>query len=305
MASISKKNVIKIIVGKRQNQYQTIQAAIDAATTHFPEQIVEIMILPGHYQERLHIWRNHLKLIGWGTVLIEASLSARQQSADGREYGTFRTATCFIDGSDIQLINLQISNTAGADHLVGQAVAVYCEGDQVTFDHCRLTGHQDTLCLGPLPVVQKDGTPFVTDPIKTIFPVQNYHFNYCEIQGTIDFIFGGGNAWFSHCTLTMLERINHQAGFITAASTAPTAIGFIFTQCWIQAEGQQPYFLGRPWREYAKTQFIDCGFDEYLVPAGWHDWDKISNHQTVMYSEQHCFYQNLREERPDWVRISH
>ena len=38
---------------------------------------------------------------------------------------------------------------------VGQAIAVYAEGDNITFKHCKILGHQDTLFTGPLPLKEK------------------------------------------------------------------------------------------------------------------------------------------------------
>ncbi len=47
--------------------------------------------------------------------------------------------------------NITFENSSGFGKQVGQAIAVYAEGDYITFKNCRMLGHQDTLFTGPLP----------------------------------------------------------------------------------------------------------------------------------------------------------
>lgn len=48
---------------------------------------------------------------------------------DGIKRGTFRTYTLFLDAPDITLCNLTVENAAGAGKEVGQAIALYAEGE--------------------------------------------------------------------------------------------------------------------------------------------------------------------------------
>ena len=43
--------------------------------------------------------------------------------------------------------------------------------------------------------------------------------------------------------------------------------------------------MGRPWRNYAKTVFLNCTMDASIHPAGFHDWKKPEAHDTVYYAE--------------------
>ncbi len=84
------------------------------------------------------------------------------------------------------------------------------------FKNCRLSGYQDTLCTGPLPDLQKDGTPFCT-PASANPEYCRQTYEYCWIEGTVDFIFGGADAVFHQCHIHSLASKN--PGYITAAST--------------------------------------------------------------------------------------
>ena len=61
--------------------------------------------------------------------------------------------------------------------------------------------------------------------------------------------------------------------------------------------------LGRPWRPYAYTLFIECELGKHIVSAGWHNWGKQSNEETARYME----YKNTGEganasERVAWSK---
>ena len=49
--------------------------------------------------------------------------------------------------------------------------------------------------------------------------------------------------------------------------------------------GVDKVYLGRPWRPYAATVFIDCEMGKHIVPAGWHNWRNPENEKTARYAE--------------------
>ena len=75
--------------------------------------------------------------------------------------------------------------------------------------------------------------------------------------------------------------------YVTAASTpADVEYGYVFNKCKLTAdEGVDKVFLGRPWRPYAYTLFMNCELGAHIVPVGWHNWGKASNEQTARYAE--------------------
>ena len=173
--------------------------------------------------------------------------------------GTFRTYTLKVEGSDITLRNLTIENNAAR---LGQAVALHIEGDRVRVVGCRLIGHQDTVYTGKAR--------------------SRVWFQDCYICGTTDFIFGPATAWFEQCHIHSLAD-----SYITAASTPKDVdYGYVFSHCRLTAgEGVTKVYLGRPWRPYAYTLFLNCELGSHIRPEGWENWRNPDNELTARYYE--------------------
>jgi pectinesterase len=240
--------------------YTTIQAAIDA-TKAFPDQRITIHVKNGIYHEKVRVpsWNNLLSIIGedkektivsWGDYF--------DQIGRGRN-STFFTYTFLVEADDFYAENLTIENTAGP---VGQAVALHAEGNRCAFINCRILGNQDTL------YISGEGC--------------HQLFRNCYIEGTTDFIFGSATALFDRCTI-----VSKADSYITAASTPQGAeFGFVFKNCRIEAvSGVSKVYLGRPWRNYAKTVFMDCFLGQHILPEGWHNWNKPEAEKTSFYAE--------------------
>jgi pectinesterase len=101
----------------------------------------------------------------------------------------------------------------------------------------------------------------------------------------VDFIFGAATAWFENC-----EIHSRQGGYLTAASTPREQdYGFVFHRCRLTGVEGHPYYLGRPWRAYAMTVFMDCEIDAQVRPEGWHPWAVKNPEKTVRYGEIRSF----------------
>ena len=266
-----------IVAKDGSGDYSGIQAAVDA----LPESGGEILVMPGEYREKIVIHRNHVHLIGKDRdrTVIAWNGCAKDRYDDGTEKGTFLSSTLMTTGRDITAENLTIHNDAGDGRIVGQAVAVYAAGDRGIWRNCSLIAHQDTLFCGPLRL------PNVTEDIgarngeaETSFRVEDgpltysrQYFEDCLIRGDVDFIFGPYRCWFERCVLFMNER----GGWYTAANTAgEQPDGFVFSHCLLTGNCEPGKgFLGRPWRKYARTVFLECEMDEHVAPEGFSDWD--------------------------------
>ena len=114
------------------------------------------------------------------------------------------------------------------------------------------------------------------------------YYEDCYVEGTVDFIFGWSTAVFNRCTVHSLSK-----GYLTAPSTdKEQKYGYVFYDCKMTAEpGVEGVALSRPWRPYAKAVFIRCNLGGHIAPAGWNNWGKKSNEETVTYAE----YQNTGE----------
>ena len=260
--------------------FNSVQAAIDALPFE-ADAPREIYIRNGFYSGRVVVNKPKLRLVGQSRdgVTIDHAAYARQTNPDGAERGTFLSFTLLTAAPDITVENLSISNSAGDGRLVGQAVAVYAAGDRGVWRNCRLSACQDTLFCGPL--MQKviaDVAPHACDaecvPFVGDCPLTHsrQYFENCVIQGDVDFIFGPYRCWFEGCTLHM----NARGGWYTAANTPQDQpYGMVFNRCHLTGECPPGMgYLGRPWREFARTVFLSCEMDECVSPMGFIDWDE-------------------------------
>lgn len=252
--------------------YTSIQEAINQVRDHAERRVV-IRIRAGQYTEKLVIpaYKRNITLKGENretTVIRFGDYSGKPfQGTDvtgNPNFSTYTSYTLLVAANDCTLEELTIENTAGK---VGQAVALHTEGDRITVRSCNILGNQDTFYLA------KAGT-------------RNYVEN-CLISGTTDFIFGAATAYFKACRIE--SRSN---SYITAASTtAEDEYGFVFDACTLLAKDASvnKVFLGRPWRPYAKTVFINSALGQHIVPEGWHAWPGDKNfpakERTAFYAE--------------------
>jgi pectin methylesterase-like acyl-CoA thioesterase len=245
-----------IVARDGTGQFRTVDEAIEVCRA-FMDYHKVIYIKKGTYKEKLIIpqWLTNIELCGESR---DETIITWDDHANINKMGTFRTYTLKVEGNNITLKNLTIENNAAR---LGQAVALHTEGDMLTFIGCRFLGHQDTIYTGSAN--------------------SRLYFKDCYIEGTTDFIFGPSTAWFEHCDI--LCKLN---SYITAASTPKDVpYGYIFNKCTIRcAEGVDKVYLGRPWRDYGYTLFMNCELPRQIRPEGWHHWQK-NREQTARYLE--------------------
>ena len=255
--------------------FRTLQEAIESARA-FMEYTVTIYVKNGVYKEKVIVpsWVENIDIIGEDR---DKTIITYDDHANINKMGTFRTYTVKVEGSDITFKNLTIENNAAQ---LGQAVALHTEGDRLKFINCRILGNQDTIYTGA--------------------KFTRLYFKDCYIDGTTDFIFGPSTALFEDCIIHSKRN-----SYVTAASTPKEAkYGYVFKHCKLTAEpGVDKVYLGRPWRPYAYTLFIECELGKHIVLAGWHNWGKQSNEETARYME----YKNTGEganasERVAWSK---
>ncbi len=261
----------------------------------------------GIYREQLTITRPHVTILGDSPedTVLTYSLYARMTMEDGSRRGTFRTYSCLVDTHDVTFRNLTLSNTSGKGPDVGQALALYADGDRLMFDSCRFLGNQDTVFTGPLPPKEIEANGFVGP--KQFSPRINgrHYYRNCYIEGDIDFVFGSATAYFEGCEFFSKDIGRPVNGYVTAASTPQgQTYGYVMEGCRFTSQcPPRTVYLGRPWREYARTVLINCYMDRHIRPEGWHDWDKPQAHETCLYGEYQSFGPGAdMEARPGWVR---
>jgi pectinesterase len=249
--------------------YKTIGAALNAFRAYSPVPL-KLHIKNGTYHEKVVMphWLTNITIDGESkekTIITYDDYSGKPlpngiDSATGRDkFSTFNSYTLFIQGNDVIIRNLTIQNTSGR---VGQAVALHVEGDRVQIENCKLLGNQDTL------LTANDSS-------------RQYYFQ-CYIEGTTDFIFGPATVIFESCTIKSLTN-----SFITAASTTQKqAYGYVFKNCKLIAnEEATKVFLGRPWRPYARTVYMNTEMGNHIRAEGWDNWRNPENEKTAYYAE--------------------
>ena len=242
--------------------FTTVQDAIDAVP-HLRNNRTVIYIKKGIYKEKLMLPATKTNITFIGEDVKETILTyddhANTKNQFGETIGTSGSSSFFIYGEGFEAKNITFENAAGP---VGQAVAVRIDGDKVKFENCRFLGNQDTLY------------PHGKD--------SRQYYKNCYIEGTVDFIFGWSTAVFEDC-----EIFCKKGGYVTAASTEEgTEYGFVLINCKITGDAPpNSYYLGRPWRNFAKTVFINCFLDKHIRPEGWYNWDKKEAEQTAFYAE--------------------
>ena len=262
---------------------------------------VTIHIAPGTYEEQLIIERPYVTLLGEDAenTILTYHLGAYETMEDGSRRGTFRTASVRINTHDFTAKNITFRNNAGFGHTVGQALALYADGDRLVFEDCRLLSSQDTLFTAPLPPTAAKPGGF-TGPGECKPRIMGRHlYRRCFIQGDVDFIFGSGIAYFEDCTIYSKKPGDRKPpespdeeviyGYVTAASTPEgEPFGYVFKDCRLESDcPPASIYLGRPWREWAKTVFLNCELGAHIHPLGWNDWSKPHGH--FYYGEYQSF----------------
>ena len=269
-------------------EFRNVQDAIEVCRAYMSYHKV-IFVKNGIYKEKIVIphWLTNVELCGENaeqTIIVwDDHANVPMQTVAGSSasgpMGTFRTYTMKVEGSDITLKNLTIENNSARR---GQAVSLHTTGDRIRVIGCRLLGHQDTLFTG----------------------VENTRllFKDCYICGTTDFIFGPSTAWFEGCLIE-----NKSDSYVTAASTPENVkYGYVFNNCTVRAMDSSfmgqggptmgdalgapkpnatKCYLGRPWRPYAYTLFMNCDLGGHIRPEGWHNWNNKDNERTARYLE--------------------
>jgi pectinesterase len=240
--------------------FPTIQMALDHAPLPGAGGRLYLHIAPGEYRERVWVSRRLARttLLGTGTDPSQVVISGAM--AGPTIGGTFFSETTEVNADDFEADNVTFANTAGAH---GQALAIAVSSDRAVFKHCRFLGYQDTLFAD--------------------FGRQYYVDSY--IEGAVDFIFGNATAVFDHSEIHITR-----AGYVTAQSriAATQQTGYVLTHSRITAsdlEGKS-FYLGRPWRAFARVVVMHTELPTGLSPQGWSEWNaNAADLKNVFFAE--------------------
>lgn len=249
-----------------------------------------ICLSAGIYRQKAVIRRSGLTIIGQGrekTILVFDDY-ARKRDEEGFEYLTFRSFTLAVCADNVTMKSLAVVNDAGMPETKGQQVALSVVGNSFTMEDCRLTSTQDTLFTGPLPAdLIERYTGFLADDLRRDGDMKLF-FRSCLIEGTVDFIFGCGDALFEDCELRSLPDVR-ETGYVAAPAHGKNQTeGYRFRSCrFTCAPGVAPgsVYLARPWRDYGLSRFESCRYDSHIHPLGFDPWQGTRRDLTARFYE--------------------
>ena len=262
-----------------------LQAVFDRAQ---PGDVIQLA--EGEYRVKSTIFTPGLTLLGAGAdrTRIIWDDYAKKLDCRGVEYNTFRTWTLAVCADGVTMRDLSIINDSLHPEEKGQEVALTVYGDHFAMERCRLTSTQDTLFLGPLP-------PDLIERYKDFLPSHlrkagacRQRFTECLIEGTVDFIFGCGEAVFENCEIRSLVDARGIGYAAAPAHGLEQTEGFLFRNCRFTAEeGVAPgsIYLARPWRDYGLCVFQDCFYGDHISPLGFDKWNDTCRDRTARFYE--------------------
>lgn len=264
-----------------QNLQQVLDAAPPGST---------LQLAPGDYRIKTTVLTPGLTICGAGAERTRILWDdyAKKLDERGVEFNTFRTWTMAVCADHVTMRDLSIVNDALRPEEKGQEVALSVYGDGFIMDRCRLSSTQDTLFLGPLPpdlIERYDG--FLPDRLRLAKPCRQ-RFTGCLIEGTVDFIFGCGEAMFDNCEIRSLCDAR-DIGYAAAPAHEPRqSRGFRFQSCrFTSQEGVAPgsIYLARPWRDFGLCEFRDCTYGPHISPLGFDKWNDTGRDKTARFYE--------------------
>ncbi len=155
------------------------------------------------------------------------------------EEGIGITATLYNTSTGLYLQDLTLKNAYPYDAgNTGRAVCLQDKGTNTICKNVKMLSYQDTYYSN-----NNSG---------------KYYFEDSDIHGIVDFICGGGDAFFNKCTLTLEPGKN---SYITAPYTNGTEYGYVFDGCKIVGTESNKFDFGRAWGGTAKCAFLNTVLD--------------------------------------------
>ncbi|KAH8729077.1 pectin methylesterase [Phaeosphaeriaceae sp. PMI808] len=234
-------------------QYKTVQSAVNALSASSSSAQC-IFIAKGTYKEQVYIKSINSPLTIYGETTDTSSFSANtvtitQGKSQDNTPNNDETATLRAHTANLKVYNINLVNTRGKG---SQALALSAYNDKQGYYACQFKGFQDT-------ILAQQGT-------------QLYAKSY--IEGATDFIFGQkAQAWFDGVDIRVLSA---SIGYITASgrdSTSNPSYYVINKSKVSGSSGAGSYYLGRPWRNYARVVFQSTSMTNVINGAGWKNWN--------------------------------
>ncbi|KAK4804843.1 hypothetical protein SAY86_004660 [Trapa natans] len=256
-----------VVAQDGSGDYKTVSEAAKALPIKSMTPFV-VKIKAGIYKDKVVIPKTVGNITWIGDGPTTTKITNNQNFIDGVK--TYYTSTFSLQGDGHIFKNIGFENSAGAAK--HQAVAIVIDGDRTAFFNCRFDGYQDTL-------YSHANRQFYRD---------------CTITGTIDFIFGDARALYQNCIIHVRKPLENQQNIVAASGRMDvhSVTGLIFQNCTVSGDSsympvkaQFKSYLGRPWKAYAKSIYMQCFIDDVIHPDGWLPWGGTFGLDTCYYAE--------------------
>ncbi|ESW20755.1 hypothetical protein PHAVU_005G011900 [Phaseolus vulgaris] len=252
------------------DNYTSIGEAIAAAPNNTkPEDgYFLVYVREGIYEEYVVIPKEKKNILLVGDGINKTIITGNHSVIDG--WTTFNSSTFAVSGERFIAVDVTFRNTAGPEK--HQAVAVRNNADLSTFYRCSFEGYQDTLYVHSL----------------------RQFYRECEIYGTVDFIFGNAAVVFQNSKIYARKPLPNQKNAVTAQgrNDPNQNTGISIQNCTIDAApdlamdlNSTASYLGRPWKVYSRTVYLQSYIGNVIQPAGWLEWNGTVGLDTLFYGE--------------------
>ncbi|XP_061361289.1 probable pectinesterase/pectinesterase inhibitor 12 [Gastrolobium bilobum] len=277
-------NEVLVVAADGTGNFSSITEAINYAPNNSVDRTV-IYVKRGIYEEYVEIPSSKTNMVMLGDGSDVTVITGNRSVVDG--WTTFRSATLAVSGDGFLARDIAFVNSAGPKK--HQAVALRVNADLTAFYRCAIYGYQDTLYVHSF----------------------RQFYRECDIYGTVDFIFGNAAVVLQECNIVSRMPLPGQFTVITAQSrdNPNEDTGISIQNCSIIATNDLysnsssfKSYLGRPWRVYSRTVFLESYIGDFIDPKGWTKWSNDQGLHTLYYAEYENYGPGSRtDNRVEWL----
>ncbi|XP_030471477.1 pectinesterase-like [Syzygium oleosum] len=254
-----------VVAKDGSGRFRTIAAALAAYPKGHRGRYV-IYVKAGVYDEYITVDKDQVNVFMYGDGPRRTIVTGHKNKAIAG-ISTWQSATFSAIGNGFLCKSMGFQNTAG--YRGEQAVALRVQSDMSAFFNCRMDGYQDTLYV----------------------QTHRQFYRNCVISGTVDFIFGDSSTVIQNSLIIARKPGPGQLNTITAQGREERfeTTALVLHNCRIVPETKlfpQRFaiktYLGRPWKQYARTVFMESTLGDFIQPAGYLSWN---GDNTCTYAE--------------------
>ena len=217
-----------VVATDNSGDFDTVQGAVDSVPGG-NNNYTQVNIRNGNYVEIVDIsGKSNITFVGQSRGAVVGYPNNNNLT------GTTAARMAFkVNGNDIHLENLTITNGTPQGGSQAEALLVYNTAARCIVDNCTIVSRQDTVLINA--------------------NTSQAYFNNCRIIGNFDYVWGVGVGYFNNCVFHTLTNSLSGSYNLTAARTA-TSGSLSATTPWVNPNGTT-------YSAYGFT-FVDCIFEE-------------------------------------------